>query len=275
MKVKEAKQKNPPMDTAPTLDTTLDDTMQSNLQSEQTMKQVHIPLQAKGGIGKTYVAWLISQYILDQEKLLQVIDADPSNATLSGFKALMAQRWDLMDGTVLNESKFDSLIMRIINEDSDFVVDVGASSFISLNNYLIENYVVDLIGEHGKELVIHSVIAGGSHLLDTLIGFSDLVEQMPEQVRFVVWLNQYSEPVISNGKPFEELGVCLRNKHRIHGIVDLAYLNPVTARADMERMLTAKLTFNEINMAEGIDLVKKNRLMRIKKDIYRQLEAVL
>jgi hypothetical protein len=94
-------------------------------------------------------------------------------------------------------------------------------------------------------------------------------------VRFVIWLNQYAEPVISDGRAFEEMKVYLRNQHRIHGIVDLAYLNPVTARADMERLLTAKLTFGEINMASGIDLVKKNRLMRIKKDIYRQLEAVL
>jgi hypothetical protein len=243
--------------------------------SEQIMRQVHLPLQAKGGIGKTYVAWLISQYILDQERPLQVVDADPSNATLYAFKALMAQRLDLMNGTVLNEAKFDSLIMRIINEDSNFVVDAGASSYIPLNNYLLENYVVDLIAEHGKEIVMHSVIAGGSHLLDTLSGFADMVEQMPEQVRFVVWLNQYAEPVYAEGKAFEEMNVYLKNRHRIHGIVDLAYLNPATSRADMERMLTAKLTFGEINMAEGIDLVKKNRLMRIKKDIYRQLEAVL
>ena len=239
------------------------------------MKQVHIPPQAKGGIGKSLVASLVAQYLLSQEQPVEIVDCDPSNATLFGYKALHAERLDLMDGTTLNEGKFDALIMRIINEDTNFVVDVGASGFIQFNNYLIENHVVDMIAEHGKQVIIHTVIAGGSSLMDTLSGFADLVEQMPEQVRIVVWLNEHFGKIEMEGKTFEEMNVYLKNKDRVHGIVRLARQTPATYGTDMERMLTEKLTFAEINMSEKFHLMSKSRLFRVKQDIYKQMEAVV
>lgn len=239
------------------------------------MKQVHFTLQAKGGVGKSVVASIVAQYLLAHDEPVEVIDSDPSNATLFGYKALSVQRLDLMDGTVLNEGKFDSLIMRILSEDTNFVVDNGASSFIALNNYLIENCVVDMIAEQGKQVIVHTVIAGGSSLTDTVSGFADLVEQMPENVRIVVWLNEHFGKIEFEGLSFEEMNVYLKNKDRVHGIVRLAKQNPATFGADMEKMLTEKLTFGEINMAPGFDIMKKSRLFRIKNDIYRQLEEVI
>jgi len=144
-----------------------------------------------------------------------------------------------------------------------------------LNNYLIENYVVDMIAEHGKQVIVHTVIAGGSSLTDTLNGFADLVEQMPENVRIVVWLNDHFGKIEYGGDTFEEMNVYQKNRDRVHGIVRLAKLNPSTFGADMEKMLTAKLTFDEINMSQDFDLMKKSRLFRVKQDIYRQLEEVI
>lgn len=258
-------------------------TKETNTQVETTlndlpvaeMNQAHLVLQEKGGVGKTLVASVLSQYLRSLGKPVEVVDTDPSNATLSGYKALKVQRLDLMDGTVLNEGKFDSLIMRILNEDSNFVIDNGASSFIQLNNYMIENYVVDMIAEHGKQVVIHTIIAGGSSLMDTLNGFADLVEQMPEQVRIVVWVNEYFGKIEVDGLPFEDMKVYEKNERRVHGIVRLSKLNPATYGADMEKMLTAKLTFDEVNMSPEFDLMKKSRLFRVRKEIYHQLEDVL
>lgn len=239
------------------------------------MKQVHFTLQAKGGVGKSLIASLVAQYLLSRGESVEVVDTDPSNATLHGYKALNVQRLELMEGSTLNEGKFDALIMRIINEDTNFVVDNGASSFIPLNNYLIENDVVSMIAEHGKQVIVHTVIAGGSSLMDTLSGFADLVEQMPEEVRIVVWLNDHFGKIEVEGKSFEEMNVYLKNKHRVYGIVRLVKQTPATFGADMERMLTAKLTFDEINNHPDFDLMKKSRLFRIKKDVYNQLDVVV
>jgi hypothetical protein len=221
------------------------------------------------------VALMIAQYLRSCGESVEVVDTDPSNATLSGYKALNGHRIQLMEGTVLNEAKFDSLMIRIFEEDSNFVIDCGASSFIPLNNYMIENFVVDMIADRDKQVVVHTVIAGQSNLMDTLTGFADMVEQMPEKVRIVVWLNEFFGKIEVEGKKFEEMNVYLKNQDRVHGIVRIAKQNPATFGADIEQMLTAKLTFDEINMSSDFDVMKKSRLFRVKKDIYQQMEAVV
>lgn len=241
------------------------------------MKQVHIPLQSKGGIGKTVIANFLSQYVYSLGEPLEVVDADPSNATLAAFKALKASRLNLMEGSILNEANFDSLMARILKEDAHFVVDTGASSFIPLNNYLIENFVIDMISDHGKQVVVHAVIASGSLLKDTILGFADMVEQLPENARIVVWLNEHlgKGKIEVEGKPFEEMKIYLDNEARIHGIVRLPVLNPATFGADMERMLTAKLTFDEVNESPEFDVMKRSRLHRVKESIFQQLDDVI
>lgn len=233
---------------------------------------VHWVLQKKGGIGKTLVALILSQYIRSTGKPVEVVDTDPSNATLFAYKALNAQRLDLMEGTVLNESKFDALIMRIVTEDTNFVIDNGASSYLQLNNYMIENFVIDMIAEHGKQVVVHVVVAGGSHFIETLSAFRDLAENLPEQAKIVVWVNKHLGPI--QGVPFEETNVYLKYKDRVAYVIDMPALNKATYGADMERMLTAKLTFDEIKMCPEFDLMKKARLSRVKQDFYNQLDKL-
>jgi CO dehydrogenase nickel-insertion accessory protein CooC1 len=149
-------------------------------------KKVHITLQGKGGVGKSFAASLLVQYHQEYDPPVMSIDTDPVNATLSGYQAFATRRIELMDGSHLNERKFDEMMEAIFAEESHFVVDNGAASFIPLSNYLIENGAIDLIAGTGKQVVIHSVITGGQALLDTLGGFIQLATQMPESAQIVV-----------------------------------------------------------------------------------------
>jgi len=81
------------------------------------MKKVHFSLQGKGGVGKSYVASLLAQYHLDKKLPVVCIDADPVNSTLSGYKALGAQRLDLMQGGSLIERNFDQMMEQIVSTD--------------------------------------------------------------------------------------------------------------------------------------------------------------
>ena len=65
------------------------------------MKKVHLLSKKRGGWKVLFRHWL-AQYLLNQGESLEVIDTDPSNATLSGFKALKAQHIQLMEGDRLN-----------------------------------------------------------------------------------------------------------------------------------------------------------------------------
>ena len=239
------------------------------------MKKAHFVLQKRGGLGKTVTACWLAQYLLSKGESLEIIDTDPSNATLSSFKALKGQHVQLMEGTVLNEARFDLMMNRILGEDSNFLIDCGASSFIPLNNYMIENKVVDMILESGKEVYAHIVIAGESHLMDTLSGFAEMVEQMPEQVKIIIWLNQHFGKIEAEGTPFEQMNIYLENQDRVHGVVVVPKKNPATFGVDVEKMLKNHLTFDEVRHSPEFFVMNKSRIFQVQQEIYRQLEEVL
>ena len=53
------------------------------------MKEVHFVVQSKGGVGKSFVAMLLAQYLQDRsDDKLYCFDTDPDNQTFAGYQAL-------------------------------------------------------------------------------------------------------------------------------------------------------------------------------------------
>lgn len=244
--------------------------------SIQEMIQAHFTLQGKGGVGKSLVSSLIAQYLRSKNKPVIVVDTDPVNATLSGYEALNVRRLELMQGGTVNERNFDSLILGILDEkNANYVVDNGSASFVPLCHYIIENDTILSIVDSGKEVFIHTVITGGSALMDTLIGFEALVEQMPEQVKIVVWLNEFLGEIKADGKTFEEMKVYQKNKDRVHRIIRIEQRTSVTYGEDIKQMMESKMTFDEVNTSLKFNSIEKSRLFKVKKAIYEQLEGAI
>ncbi|CDG90609.1 conjugal transfer protein TraL [Xenorhabdus bovienii] len=239
------------------------------------MKQVHFTLQGKGGVGKSYISSLLIQFLQSKGEAVMAIDTDPVNATLAGYKAFGAQRLELMkDGSVV-ERNFDRLIEQIVEEDTNFVIDNGAASFIPLSYYIAENDAMNLIGENGKQVVIHTVITGGQALRDTLSGFASLIEQMPENAQVIVWLNEFFGDIEAEGKTFEQMKVYHNNKERVLGLVRIARQTGSTFGEDVKLMLDGKLTFDEVKQSPDFGLMSKSRLSKVKTAIFDQLAVVL
>ncbi len=167
------------------------------------MKKVHITLQGKGGIGKSFVSIMIAQYIKQQDSGLLCLDTDPINATFSTFPALHVRSIALLEGNnMINERGFDEMMEQIINSDSNVVIDNGAASYVPLSTYLMENQAFDIIQRAGKQVIVHSVIAGGLAQDNMVSDFAALTSQLPEGVGVVVWLNGYRMPniLVKNGR---------------------------------------------------------------------------
>lgn len=207
--------------------------------------RIHITMQGKGGVGKSFVSATTAQYKLHKGHSPLCIDTDPINATFHGFKALNVQRLEIMEGDEINSRHFDTLIESIASTSDDVIIDNGASSFVPLSHYLISNQVPALLKELGHELVVHTVITGGQALLDTMNGFSQLINQFPLDTRFVVWLNPYWGPIEHEGKSFEQMKVYRENKERISSLIHIPVLKEETYGRDLTDMLQKKLTFNE------------------------------
>lgn len=54
------------------------------------MKAVHFILQGKGGVGKSFIATLLAQY-LSQHNEIVGFDTDPVNASFEQYKSLSVQ----------------------------------------------------------------------------------------------------------------------------------------------------------------------------------------
>ncbi len=239
------------------------------------MQQVHLTLQGKGGVGKSLVASLLVQYLQSKGKSVIAIDTDPVNATLSGYQAFKTQRLELMDGGTLNERNFDRLIEQIIIDDSNFVIDNGAASFLPLSYYLTENDALNLINNNGKQVFIHTLITGGQAMRDTLGGFASLVEQIPDNTHIVVWLNEFFGNIEAEGKNFEQMKVYQNNKNRVFGMVRITRQTASTFGEDVKMMLDRRLTFAEVDQSSEFGIMSKSRLMRIKTSIFEQLAVVI
>ena len=180
-----------------------------------------------------------------------------------------------MNGSQLNERQFDAMMEQILTEDRHFVIDNGASSFIPLSNYLIENSAVEMIADAGKAVVIHTVITGGQALMDTLGGFRQLVTQMPKEAAIVIWLNEFFGLIEADGKGFETMKVYTQHRERVTGILRLQRQTGATFGKDIEQMLEQKLTFADSVKSAEFGLMAKQRLAMIKRSMFDQLSTVI
>lgn len=241
-----------------------------------TQYQVPFVLQGKGGIGKSFVALLISQYLKQTDQNVLCLDTDPINGTLSSFPALDVRSISLLEGNgVINERHFDEMMESIFQADSHVVVDDGAASFTPLSSYLLDNEAFEAIHEAGKEVVIHSVIAGGLAQDNTVSDFVNLTIHLPENVQVVVWLNEHFGPIESNGKSFEEMKGYLEQKDRIRAIVRLPKHTENTFGQDLAVMMKARMTFEEALSSNQFFVMSKQRLNIVQRSIFEQLEVAL
>jgi len=238
------------------------------------MAKIHITMQGKGGVGKSFISATTAQYKQHKEQSPLCIDTDPINATFYGFKDLKVVRLDIMDGDEINPRHFDELIEKIAETDQDVIIDNGASSFVPLSHYLISNQVTELLKQLGHELVVHTVITGGQALLDTINGFAQLVKQFPDEVKFVVWLNPYWGKIRLEGKTFEQMKVYKDNKDRISALVSIPELKEETFGRDLSETLQQKITFKEAIESPKRNIMTRQRLKLVREQIFNQLDNV-
>lgn len=237
------------------------------------MANIHMILQGKGGVGKSFIAAALAQFKISKGKKPLCIDTDPVNSTFEGYKALSVKRLEIMEGDEINSRNFDSLVELIARSKDDVVIDNGASSFVQLSHYLISNQVPALFAEMGHQLVVHTVITGGQALLDTVSGFAQLVTQFPENAIFVVWLNPYWGPIEHEGKSFEQLKAYTSNKDRVSAIVKIPNLKEETYGRDLSDMLQERLTFDEALATESLSIMTRQRLKIIRTQLFEQMDS--
>ena len=237
------------------------------------MARIHMILQGKGGVGKSFIAATFAQYKASKGQKPLCIDTDPVNSTFHGYKALDVRRLEVMDADEINSRNFDTLVELVAASKDDVIIDNGAASFVPLSHYLLSNQVPALLQQMGHELVIHTVITGGQALLDTVNGFAQLVSQFPHEALFIVWLNPYWGPIEHEGKRFEQMKAYTANKARVSAIVQIPSLKEETFGRDLSDMLQDRLTFDEALAMDSRTIMTRQRLKLVKGQLFGQMDA--
>ena len=234
---------------------------------------VHMSLQGKGGVGKSLIASFLAQYLGSRGYGVSCIDTDPVNRTLSQYKGLDVHCLKLLREGGIDPRGFDVLMETILTTDGIFVVDNGASTFIPMWNYILENNVLGLLRGAGKQLFVHTVITGGQALAHTLQGFEQLAATTSDR-SIVVWINEYFGPVEGDGKEFPDMAVYQANEQKIVGSVAIPRRNQDTFGRDLEEMITRKQTFDEAIRSSECSIMTKQRLKVVQRELFEQLDAL-
>ncbi|MDO5675547.1 MAG: conjugal transfer protein TraL [bacterium] len=223
------------------------------------MRTVHLILQGKGGVGKSLVASLLCQYLIEQGREILAFDTDPINQTLTGYKDLPVQELKLMKGDDIDRRKFDQLIEAILSASSDVVVDNGAASFVPLSAYLKENQTVNFLEESGIRVLIHTVFTGGQAMKETADGLISLASHFPT-TPLVVWLNRYFGEIATETKQFEEFKVYRENQDKIAALISIPLKSQQTFGKDLEELFSRHQTFAAALASDALPVMTKQRL---------------
>ncbi len=70
---------------------------------------VHFVLQAKGGIGKSYVSTLLAQHVINETGTVRCFDTEQENTTFAHYAALFVRQIALADQSrVINPKRSDT-----------------------------------------------------------------------------------------------------------------------------------------------------------------------
>jgi len=209
---------------------------------------IHIVLQGKDGVGKTFAALHLAQYFADHAVPMAVFDSNPLTPGLANYQALRARYINFMLDDDLDAAQFDVLANEILNASRHLVVlDTGSSNVFPMMGYLKSNGVLQAFSKLGRHLVIHSVLIGGAGARETLGGLVSAVESLAAD-SYVAWLNSHLGPVTFDGKPFEKTKAFGRIKDKLIGTVRIkqrAGTNQILHLKAVGEMMRRHLTYKE------------------------------
>lgn len=238
---------------------------------------LHFVMQAKGGAGKSVVAYLLAQYLINTvgREPVHLVDLDPNNKTLSQYSALEVEQIDILkddNSNTIDQSKFDEFLSNFI-EGKDgktvYMVDTGSGEYLELNNYLVTNDIPTILAEDGKQLYIHVPVVYGDAETHTKTCLAFITKNYPT-AKIIIWENEYFEPV--NDKPISGL-LSSKAFPNIIGLVNLPKLNKDTYERDFKNALKSGQTFLEVLKSKANPIVK-NRMTRIEADAKLKLDAI-
>ena len=90
----------------------------------------------------------------------------------------------------------------------------------------------------------------------------------------VVWLNEYFGPIELDGKTFVEMKVYKEHASKVCGTIRIQERNADTFGKDIQMLAKNKLTFEEALASPDWQIMARQRIRTVQRDLFGQLDAV-
>lgn len=236
------------------------------------MSTIHKILMGKGGVGKSFVATLLAEHLRSSGARLYCADTDPTNPTFSRYAAFSAEHINIVTPDMnIDKGNFDGLIEKLLSHDGDSVIDNGASSFLPMMSYMVENRVVNFLESNGKDVLIHAVLVGGIGMDETVRMLGDILNTLPARV--VVWENELFGAVEKNGVAFLDSEFYKDAKDRIQGVIRIVSRSEDTYGKDLHKLTSSHLSIGDAIASPDFRIMSKERLKLFRQHISEQLQS--
>lgn len=147
------------------------------------MATIHFIGGEKGGVGKSLVARLIAQYLIDHQHPFLGFDSDRSHGALLRFYAAYASP------VVIDDYESLDKVVEAATEDADrrILVDLAAQTHQPLVKWMEESGMLELAAEFGITVRYWHVMDSGKDSVDLL---GRLLDRFGSQLSYVLVLNQ-------------------------------------------------------------------------------------
>ncbi len=147
------------------------------------MGQIHLIGGEKGGVGKSVVARVVAQYLIDESIPFLGFDTDRSHGSLLRFYA------DYASPVVIDRYESLDAIIEAATADADkrVLVDLAAQTHEALARWMEESGVLEVAGELGISVRYWHVMDSGKDSVDLL---AKLLDRFDSRLDYVLVLNQ-------------------------------------------------------------------------------------
>jgi hypothetical protein len=228
------------------------------------MANVHFIGGEKGGVGKSLVARLLAQYLIDKGLPFIGFDTDRSHGALMRFYSGFAS-----PVTVDRYEALDSIIEAAVEQpERRVLVDLAAQTQEPLAKWMDESGVVELAAEAGFALSYWHVMDSGKDSVDLL---RKLLDRFGGRLSYKLVLNQLRGDDFSLLKQSGEEARALALGARIVSIKRLSEGAMQKIDASSSSFWAAKNTADKENA--GLGLMDRQRVKMWLRGAYEELDA--
>lgn len=229
------------------------------------MANIHFIGGEKGGVGKSMVARVVAQYMIDKQLPFLGFDTDRSHGALTRFYAGYASPV-LVD----RYEQLDAIIEAAVAEpERRVLVDLAAQTHDPLVKWMDESGVLDLAGEQGFAIQYWHVLDAGKDSVDLL---KKLLDRFGSRLRYVLVLNQIRGDDFSILKDSGELA---RAEEIGARVITLKHLHDAVIHKIDARSSSFWAAQNAGDKeTTGLGLMDRQRVKMWLRDAYQQIETV-